>query len=96
MIANLIDQTTETFWESSDDDKNKFKAITIQCTHPLENPKALYVHIDNCRDLNVSAMLMFIPKFSTFDVFLIKMYYFQKYRTKYRWSFSLRAKLWSS
>jgi len=54
MIPNLIDQTTETFWESSEDDKNKFKTITIQCNHALEDPKALYVHFDNCRDLNVS------------------------------------------
>lgn len=54
MVPNLVDQTTETFWESSDDDKSKYKTITIQCTHPFENPKALYVHFDNCRDLNVS------------------------------------------
>lgn len=54
MVPNLIDQTTETFWESSEDDKNKFKTITIQCTRPFEEPKAVYVHFDNCRDLNVS------------------------------------------
>lgn len=56
MIPNLIDQTTETFWESSEDDKNKFKIITIQCTHPFEIPKAFYIHFDNCRDLNVSIL----------------------------------------
>lgn len=54
MIPNLTDQTTETFWESSEDDKNKFKMITIKCTHPYETPKAVYIHFDNCRDLNVS------------------------------------------
>jgi len=54
MVPNLIDRTTETFWESSEDDKNKFKTITIQCNHASEDPKALYVHFDNCRDLNVS------------------------------------------
>lgn len=54
MVPNLIDQTTETFWESSEDDKSKFKTITIQCTRPSEEPKAVYVHFDNCRDLNVS------------------------------------------
>lgn len=54
MVSNLIDQTTETFWESSEDDKNKFKTIMIQCIHSYEIPKALYVHFDNCRDLNVS------------------------------------------
>lgn len=54
MVPNLMDQTTETFWESSEDDKNKFKTITIHCTRPSDNPKAVYVHFDNCRDLNVS------------------------------------------
>ncbi|XP_060843295.1 E3 ubiquitin-protein ligase MYCBP2 isoform X2 [Rhopalosiphum padi] len=52
MVPNLIDRTTETFWESSEDDKNKFKTITIQCNHAFEEPKALYIHFDNCRDLN--------------------------------------------
>lgn len=59
MVPNLVDQTTETFWESSDDDKSKYKTITIQCTQPFENPKALYVHFDNCRDLNVSIAFIF-------------------------------------
>lgn len=57
MVPNLIDQTTETFWESSEDDRSKYKTITIQCAHPIENPKALYVHFDNCRDLNVSTLI---------------------------------------
>lgn len=57
MIPNLIDQTTETFWESSEDDKNKFKTITIQCTHPFQHPRALYVHFDNCLDLSVSTII---------------------------------------
>jgi len=53
MVPNLIDRTTETFWESSEDDKSKVKTITILCNDPFEDPKALYVHFDNCRDLNV-------------------------------------------
>lgn len=60
MVPNLIDQTTETFWESSEDDRNKYKTITIQCggDRPHETiPKAVYVHFDNCRDLNVSRVI---------------------------------------
>ncbi|XP_050423071.1 E3 ubiquitin-protein ligase MYCBP2 isoform X2 [Adelges cooleyi] len=58
MIANLIDQSTETFWESSDDDKSKYKTITIHCADPLEIPKAIYVYIDNSRDLSNKVSLV--------------------------------------
>jgi len=54
MVANLIDQTTETFWESSEDDRSKYKTITARCADASDGPKAVYVHFDNCRDLNVS------------------------------------------
>ncbi|KMQ98404.1 putative e3 ubiquitin-protein ligase mycbp2-like protein [Lasius niger] len=50
MIGSLTDNSTETFWESGDEDRNKTKMITIICgAHAL--PRMLYVHIDNCRDL---------------------------------------------
>lgn len=50
MIGSLTDNSTETFWESGDEDRNKTKMITITCTaHSL--PRIVYVHIDNCRDL---------------------------------------------
>jgi len=53
MIGSLTDNSTETFWESGDEDRNKTKVITITCAaHFL--PRMLYVHIDNCRDLTVS------------------------------------------
>lgn len=53
MIGSLTDNSTETFWESGDEDRNKTKVITVLCgAHSL--PKILYVHIDNCRDLTVS------------------------------------------
>ncbi|VVC32964.1 Zinc finger, RING-type,Zinc finger, RING/FYVE/PHD-type,APC10/DOC domain,Galactose-binding [Cinara cedri] len=77
MVPNLMDQTTETFWESSEDDKNKFKTITIQCTNMSSNPKAFYVHFDNCRDLNNKiSMVVFssgqtveqLNKIQTFEV----------------------------
>ncbi|XP_015429888.1 PREDICTED: E3 ubiquitin-protein ligase MYCBP2-like [Dufourea novaeangliae] len=50
MIASLTDNSTETFWESGDEDRNKTKTITICCSaHSL--PRMVYIHIDNCRDL---------------------------------------------
>ncbi|XP_076287336.1 MYC binding protein highwire isoform X6 [Lasioglossum baleicum] len=50
MIGNLTDNSTETFWESGDEDRNKTKTITITCgAHSL--PRMIYIHIDNCRDL---------------------------------------------
>ncbi|XP_062862089.1 E3 ubiquitin-protein ligase MYCBP2 isoform X8 [Trichomycterus rosablanca] len=50
MIGSLTDGSTETFWESGDEDKNKTKSITISCVKGIN---ALYVsvHIDNSRDL---------------------------------------------
>lgn len=53
MIGSLTDNSTETFWESGDEDRNKTKTITIICgAHSL--PRMVYIHIDNCRDLTVS------------------------------------------
>lgn len=50
MIGSLTDNSTETFWESGDEDRNKTKTITIACSaHSL--PRMVYIHIDNCRDL---------------------------------------------
>lgn len=50
MIASLTDNSTETFWESGDEDRNKLKTITITC-QGQPNPRIVYVHIDNTRDL---------------------------------------------
>ncbi|XP_069130438.1 LOW QUALITY PROTEIN: E3 ubiquitin-protein ligase MYCBP2-like [Argopecten irradians] len=50
MIASLTDNSTETFWESGDEDRNKIKTITVNC-HQRSLPKVVYVHIDNTRDL---------------------------------------------
>lgn len=53
MIASLTDGSTETFWESGDEDRNKTKSITIICAHG-HRPVLICVHVDNCRDLGVS------------------------------------------
>lgn len=52
MIGSLTDGSTETFWESGDEDKNKTKSITVSC---VKGASARYVsvHVDNSRDLGV-------------------------------------------
>lgn len=53
MINSLTDNSTETFWESGEEDREKSKTITVVCA-PHTFPKVVYIHIDNCRDLSVS------------------------------------------
>ncbi|KRT81356.1 hypothetical protein AMK59_5684, partial [Oryctes borbonicus] len=50
MIGSLTDGSTETFWESGDEDRNKTKILTVICAHG-HHPRLICVHIDNCRDL---------------------------------------------
>lgn len=50
MIASLTDSSTETFWESGDEDRNKTKIINVICSMQC-NPRLIAVHIDNTRDL---------------------------------------------
>ncbi|CAH0546546.1 unnamed protein product [Brassicogethes aeneus] len=50
MVGSLTDNSTETFWESGDEDRNKTKSITIICPQGC-HPYIVCVHIDNCRDL---------------------------------------------
>ena len=49
----VADNSTETFWESGDEDRNKTKMITITC-NSAHSPRMIYIHIDNSRDLGVS------------------------------------------
>jgi E3 ubiquitin-protein ligase MYCBP2 len=52
MIASLTDNSTETFWESGDEDRNKTKIISITNNAGKELiAKSIYIHIDNVRDL---------------------------------------------
>uniref|UniRef100_T1JCF5 RCR-type E3 ubiquitin transferase n=1 Tax=Strigamia maritima TaxID=126957 RepID=T1JCF5_STRMM len=50
MVGSLTDNSTETFWESGDEDRNKTKVLTV-ISGPKMQPRIVYVHIDNCRDL---------------------------------------------
>lgn len=56
MIGSLTDGSTETFWESGDEDKNKTKNITINCVKGI-NARYVCVHVDNSRDLGVRGEL---------------------------------------
>ncbi|XP_052283534.1 E3 ubiquitin-protein ligase MYCBP2-like isoform X2 [Dreissena polymorpha] len=68
MIASLTDNSTETFWESGDEDRNKLKTLTITC-QGAANPRIVYVHIDNTRDLgNKVTNVMFSAGASTDDM----------------------------
>ncbi|XP_032812561.2 E3 ubiquitin-protein ligase MYCBP2 isoform X3 [Petromyzon marinus] len=59
MTGSLTDGSTETFWESGDEDRNKTKSITALCggggggaggSKGL-HARAFYVHVDNSRDI---------------------------------------------
>ncbi|EEC16125.1 highwire, putative [Ixodes scapularis] len=50
MANSLSDNSTETFWESGDEDRNKTKLLTLSCP-PQARPTMVCVHVDNCRDL---------------------------------------------
>ncbi|XP_060732394.1 E3 ubiquitin-protein ligase MYCBP2 isoform X14 [Tachysurus vachellii] len=50
MIGSLTDGSTETFWESGDEDKNKTKSITLSCVKGI-SATYVSVHVDNSRDI---------------------------------------------
>lgn len=60
MVGSLVDGSTETFWESGDEDRNKTKSLTLACS-PHHRPRMVCLHIDNCRDLanKVSSLSFF-------------------------------------
>lgn len=51
MIASLTDNSTETFWESGDEDRSKTKIITATSAIQASKLRVVYIHVDNCRDL---------------------------------------------
>ncbi|XP_074033015.1 MYC binding protein highwire isoform X2 [Leptinotarsa decemlineata] len=52
MVGSLTDNSTETFWESGDEDRNKTKSVTMICPQG-HHPVLICIHIDNCRDLGI-------------------------------------------
>ncbi|KAK6627348.1 hypothetical protein RUM44_009825 [Polyplax serrata] len=72
MVGSLTDNSTETFWESGDEDRNKTKFITVLCP-PNCIPKMIYIHIDNCRDLaNKVANVVFLSGSNTEELLKIR------------------------
>lgn len=61
MVNSLTDNTTETFWESGDEDRNKVKMLNLSCGSKIQ-PRMVYIHIDNCRDLGVSINCMLLSE----------------------------------
>lgn len=60
MIASLTDGSTETFWESDEEDRNRSKFIDISMTKLTHSCRLIFVHIDNSRDIqNKVATIMF-------------------------------------
>lgn len=51
MVGSLNDNSTETFWESGDEDRNKSKWITAAVKNDAARLKSFSLHIDNGRDL---------------------------------------------
>ncbi|XP_037071412.1 E3 ubiquitin-protein ligase MYCBP2-like [Pollicipes pollicipes] len=49
LLDSLTDGSTETFWESGDEDRNRSKAVTAAL--PALGLRLLAVHVDNVRDL---------------------------------------------
>ncbi|KAL1432940.1 hypothetical protein MTO96_001928 [Rhipicephalus appendiculatus] len=49
MANSLYDNSTETFWESGDEDRNKTKVLTLAC-NPDMMPTIVCVYVDNSRD----------------------------------------------
>ena len=50
MVPSLTDGSTETFWESGEEDRNKTKWISVKLPNP-HNARSVAVHVDNGRDI---------------------------------------------
>lgn len=73
MIASLTDMSTETFWESDEEDRNKAKVIEISMTKISHICKMVFIHIDNSRDIqNKVSNIMVYAGQSLGDTNLIK------------------------
>uniref|UniRef100_A0A8C9U137 RCR-type E3 ubiquitin transferase n=1 Tax=Scleropages formosus TaxID=113540 RepID=A0A8C9U137_SCLFO len=66
MIGSLIDGSTETFWESGDEDKNKIKSICINCVKTI-NASIVSIHVDNTRDTGNKVMSVTFLRGRTVD-----------------------------
>ena len=53
MVTSLNDGSTETFWESGDEDRGKMKFVTLQMMSGAGIPRIVCVYVDNVRDMAV-------------------------------------------
>ena len=60
LLCSSLDGSTETFWESGDEDRNKTKTLTVTCNN-RHMPSVLCLHIDNTRDLGVRPLTSLHP-----------------------------------
>lgn len=76
MVNSLTDGSTETFWESGDEDRGKMKLITIHICPEAAGfpPRIVCIYVDNSRDMGVSC------PFISFCTFLFS---FRKFRFIY-------------
>ncbi|XP_054087808.1 E3 ubiquitin-protein ligase highwire isoform X1 [Zeugodacus cucurbitae] len=73
MAESLTDNSTETFWESDEEDRNKCKIIEISMTKLTYTCKVVLVHIDNSRDIQNKVLnVVFYAGQSLGDTNLIK------------------------
>ena len=54
MLDSLTDDSTETFWESGDEDKHRSRWLQVAFDEADVRPEVVYIHIDNNRDSGVS------------------------------------------
>lgn len=75
MAPALTDNSTETFWESDEEDRNKSKTIELSLNKFDYLCKMIAVHIDNTRDIqNKVTNILFYGGQSLGDTTLIKSY----------------------
>ncbi|KAL9885814.1 MYC binding protein highwire isoform 2-T2 [Glossina fuscipes fuscipes] len=73
MAESLIDNSTETFWESDEEDRNKSKIIEVSMNKLSYCCKIVLVHIDNSRDIqNKVSNVVFYGGQSLGDTSLIR------------------------
>lgn len=75
MASALTDNSTETFWESDEEDRNKSKSIEVSLNKFDYSCKMIAVHIDNTRDVqNKVTNILFYGGQSLGDTNLIRSY----------------------
>ncbi len=58
MVSSLTDGSTETFWESGDEDRGRLKLITLHISPDSvgDVPRIICAYIDNGRDAGVCSI----------------------------------------